>query len=261
MNLKLRNPLSVWRLFRSDVFRPSAAILTVSVLGACGTPENAGDVRDPFEAQNREVHEINRDLDRSIVRPVSQAYGTVVPEPVRRSIGNFSSNLDLPGIVLNDLLQFKLGDAVNNTGRFLFNSTVGIAGLFDPATAIGIYERDADFGETLHTWGVGEGSYVELPLLGPSTERDAVGKIFDFAANPTRAFIPGDVRSAGTAASITDRVGDRYKFSDTVDSVLYESADSYAQARLLYLQNRRYELGGVTGEPEYLDVYEDPYAQ
>ncbi|WP_235823663.1 MlaA family lipoprotein [Actibacterium lipolyticum] len=218
-------------------------------------------MRDPFEAQNRDVHEINRDLDKNIVRPVSQAYGTVVPEPVRRSVGNFSSNLDLPGFVLNDLLQLRLDDAVNNAGRFLFNSTIGLAGLFDPASTIGMYERDTDFGETLHKWGVGEGAYVELPLLGPSTERDTVGKVVDYLSNPTRAFVPVDVRNVDTVAGVADLLGDRYKFSDSVDSILYESADSYAQARLLYLQNRRYELGGVTGEPEYLDVYEDPYAQ
>lgn len=234
-------------------------LAALSVLASCGTPAGTGEFNDPYEEHNRSIHETNKDIDRAVLRPVSQAYGTTVPEPVRRGVSNFADNLDLPGMVVNDLLQLRLEDAISNTTRFFFNSTVGLAGVFDPATAIGIYERDTDFGETLHVWGAGEGAYVELPLLGPSTERDLVGKVVDLAMNPTRAFIPGEIRGAGTTAGVTARIGDRYEYSELIDSLLYESADSYAQARLLYLQNRRYELNG-SEEPQYLDPYEDPYA-
>ncbi|ALG89083.1 MULTISPECIES: MlaA family lipoprotein [Actibacterium] len=239
-----------------------AAVLAAGLLSACSSPEGAAEFHDPFEEQNREVHNANRDLDRTVVRPVSRTYGTAVPAPVRKGVSNFSSNLDLPGMVVNDLLQFRPVDAMTNAARFLFNSTVGIAGLFDPATSIHLYERDTDFGETLNVWGFGEGAYVELPLLGPSTERDAVGKIVDVALNPTRLFLPVGVRNTGTGAGIAKQIGDRYEYSDTVDSVLYESADSYAQARLLYLQNRRFELGANSeSEPDYADPYEDLYAE
>ncbi|MHC0051919.1 MlaA family lipoprotein [Actibacterium sp. D379-3] len=238
--------------------------LATAALSACGTPEGAGEFNDPYETQNREVHEANTSLDRSIVRPVSQAYGTAVPHPVRRSVGNFAGNLSLPGMVVNDLLQFRLEDAAVNTSRFLFNSTIGLAGLFDPASSIGITERSTDFGETLHVWGVGEGNYVELPIFGPSTERDAVGMIVDTAMNPVSLFLPSTERSVAAATKVAAKVGQRYQFSDSVDSILYESADSYAQARLLYLQSRRHALGGneepIYTDP-YADLYEDPYAE
>jgi phospholipid-binding lipoprotein MlaA len=163
-------------------------------------------------------------------------------------------------MVVNDLLQLKLEDAFVNSGRFLFNSTIGLAGIFDPASSIDLYARDTDSGETLHVWGVGEGAYLEVPVLGPSTERDLVGTVVDFAMNPTRVLATGDLSAANTAADIGAQVGDRYEYSDLVDEVLYESADSYAQARLLYLQNRRFELNAGE-EPEYLDPYEDLYAE
>ncbi len=239
--------------------RKIGAIVALTVLSACAAPQGQG-INDPYEAHNREVHEINKDIDRTVLRPVSRGYGSTVPAPVRGGVSRFSANLDLPGMVVNDLLQFRAEDAIVNSARFLLNSTVGLAGLFDPASDIGLYERETDFGETLHVWGVGEGAYVELPFLGPSTERDMVGKVVDVALNPTRLLFSDELRAAGTVASVADVANERYEYSETIDSVLYESADSYAQGRLLYLQNRRFELQGEA-KPTYSDPYEDPYAQ
>lgn len=234
--------------------------LAIILLGACSSATGPDGINDPYEARNREVHGANVGLDRGLVRPVSQGYGKTLPEPVRRGVGNFASNLSLPGIVVNDLLQFRLEDALNNSARFLLNSTVGLAGVLDPASAVGVEKRSTDFGETLHVWGAQEGAYVELPLLGPSTTRDAIGKVVDTVMDPLSLAIPRPERFIGTAASVADKVGDRYQYSDFVDSILYESADSYAQARLLYLQNRRFELRRGE-EPDYVDPYEDLYAQ
>jgi len=231
-------------------------------LTACSGPDGTVEIYDPYEADNREVHEVNRAIDNAFVRPVSNTYGSVVPSPVRTGISNFVSNLSLPGVVVNDLLQLRIEDALNNSGRFLFNSTIGIGGILDPSTAIGIYERKSDFGETMARWGLREGAYMELPLLGPSTERDAIGKVVDFALNPTRVLLPSDLRTANTVATIAAGANSRYRFSDTIDSILYDSADSYAQARLYYLQNRRFQLGqGTTEDADYEDLYEDPYAE
>ncbi|PTN03001.1 phospholipid-binding lipoprotein MlaA [Rhodovulum imhoffii] len=245
-------------------FLPQTARLSVTAallfLAACATSEPPGAIADPYEAQNREVHAANRAIDRQIVRPVSQGYGRIVPGAVRQGVSNFSDNLSLPGTVVNNLLQARPGEALQNTGRFLFNSTIGIAGVFDPSSSIGLYEKKADFGETLHVWGVGAGNYVELPLMGPSTERDVVGKVVDAVLNPMSLVLTPAARTAGRVAWVGEQIGERYTYSDAVDSVLYESADSYAQARSLYLQNRRHELGG--GEaPDYFDPYEDPYEQ
>ena len=237
------------------------ALVTVALLGACGDGARQGEFYDPYEEQNRAVHAENKSLDKGLVRPVANGYGKYVPDPVRRSVSNFASNLSLPGMVVNDLLQFQLDDAISNTSRFLFNSTIGLAGLFDPASSIGITERSSDFGETMHVWGVGEGHYIELPLLGPSTERDTIGMVADLALNPLNYVLPGLEAGLATGASAASTLDKRYRFTDTVDSVLYESADSYAQARLLYLQNRRFTLGdtGAGADDPYADPYADPY--
>lgn len=220
--------------------------LCVVTLAACSTggPQGASDgVDDPFEAQNRKVHAFNRGLDRALVRPAGKGYTTIVPDDIEDSVGNFAENLDRPSYVLNAILQGDLRGATVSTGRFLINSTLGFAGLFDVASDFNIDEHETDFGETLHIWGVGEGAYLELPLLGPSTQRDAVGIVVDFFSNPLRYTLDAPEENYSSIAGGASRLGDRGRFSDTIDSILYESADSYAQARLIYLQNRRFELG------------------
>lgn len=230
------------------------------VLSACGGPEVASGIYDPFETANRRTHEVNRTLDRVLLRPSSGAYGKILPEPVRNGVGNFSSNLSMPSMVLNDLLQFKLGDAIHNTARFVVNTTLGVGGVFDVATKGGIAARGSDFGETLHVWGFKEGAFVELPLLGPSTTRDTIGGVANFILDPIGQIVASKNRVGVTAVSAASSLGDRYRFTDTIDSILYESADSYAQARLFYLENRRFQLGIDAGEDDDLfDLYDEAY--
>jgi phospholipid-binding lipoprotein MlaA len=128
--------------------------------------------------------------------------------------------------------------------------------VFDPATAAGVAGDPTDFGETLHIWGVTEGNYFELPLFGPSTDRDALGKVVDIALDPLQLILP-EKTSLPLVAKVASRISDRGRYSETVDSVLYDSADSYAQARLLYLQNRRFDLGQAPSD----ESFEDPYAE
>lgn len=241
----------------------------LALLTACGPAAlPPGDsIVDADEAQNRAVHQFNLSLDRALVGPASDGYGSVVPEPVRRGVGNFASNLSQPSYIVNNLLQVRVGQASHNTLRFLVNSTIGLGGLFDPATALGLEERETDFGETLHVWGVPEGDFVMLPVFGPSTTRDTVGTVVDIALNPVRHAVPADSRPYVTGVGFLARFGDRYESRDVFDSVLYESSDSYAQLRSLYLQNRRFELGGPVlsydtaggGDEIYADPYADPY--
>jgi phospholipid-binding lipoprotein MlaA len=117
---------------------------------------------------------------------------------------------------------------------------------------------DTDFGETLHVWGAREGAYVELPVLGPSTERDTWGMVVDVFTNPLTYVLESPENYYGTVASVSSGLSNRGRYAATIDSILYDSADSYAQARSLYLQNRRFELGGSGGDA-YLDPYDDPY--
>jgi phospholipid-binding lipoprotein MlaA len=241
-------------------------LVSLAVAGCAGAPGPDG-VNDPYESTNRKVHAFNRGVDRALVGPASKGYGRVIPEPVKRVVGNVANTLDLPGDIANNLLQLRIGDAGENALRLATNLTFGVGGLFDFSSALGIHGKPTDFGETLHVWGVGEGAYVELPLAGPSTARDTVGMAVDIALNPVRLALPEKEAMAATTMKLFSRLGDRDRFSETVDSILYDSADSYAQARLLYLQNRRFELGqgtpvGAEGaDDDFIDPYEDPYAE
>ncbi len=231
------------------------------LVSACVSPAGLEDIYDPYEARNRKVHELNKALDETVLRPTSGVYSELVPEPVLIGISNFSNFLELPASVVNNLLQLNIEDAGKNSARFVVNGTVGFLGLYDAASEIGLYQDDADFGETLHVWGVGEGAYVELPIIGGSTERDTVGLVVDALFNPTTMFLPDYWKLTGTGINTLAMLGDRGRFSTTVDSVLYDSADSYSQARLFYLQSRRHELGLELADEDYFDPYEDLYGE
>jgi phospholipid-binding lipoprotein MlaA len=244
--------------------RVSPLLAVAALAQACGPAPQASGIHDPLEPMNRTVHGLNKGLDTVLLRPGAQAYG-IVPGPVRQGVSNVANTLDLPGDVANDLLQGNLQDAVSNTMRFGVNVVFGIGGLMDVATEAGIPENKTDFGETLHVWGAGEGAYVELPGFGPSTARDALGTVVDFALNPVGQITSGADATAVTAAQVLARLNDRKRYSNTVDSILYDSADSYAQARLLYLQNRRFELSkgavapgdGAVADDGFIDPYEE----
>jgi len=240
------------------------------LLAACGPAAlPPGDsIVDADEAQNRAAHDLNMTIDRRMLGPSSRRYAAAVPRPVRRGVDNFAANLAQPSYVLNNLLQFRLGEASQNTLRFVVNTTVGIGGILDPASAIGLTAEETDFGETLHIYGVPEGDFVMLPVLGPSTTRDTVGRVVDIATNPVRLMLPAPESRYVAGVRVLDRLGDRYEMDDTFDSVLYGSADSYLALRSLYLQNRRFQLGGPAlsfdaaapaGENS-ADPYSDPYA-
>jgi len=235
----------------------------LSLFAACGAPSGPSAINDPFETTNRKIHALNRGIDRALLGPVSKGYGGIIPKPVSQAVGNLAETLDLPGDIANDLLQLRIGDAAQNTLRLGTNLVFGLGGLIDTSTALGLQGKPTDFGETLHVWGVGEGAYLELPFAGPSTVRDAAGTVVDVVMNPVRLAVPKREAMAATGIKLFSRVGDRDRFSETVESILYDSADSYAQARLLYLQNRRFTLarGATATEDEIIDPYEDPYAE
>lgn len=252
--------LSLRSFSMRHLFLRLLAVGLVGALAACSPAPRATGIHDPHEASNRRTHEFNRKIDSKLLRPAGTSYAKVVPEPVVQGVGNFSSNLATPGLVVNNMLQGDAEGAFVNSWRFVLNSTIGILGLVDAAQMLGLEEHSTDFGETLHVWGAEEGAYVELPGLGPSTERDAVGKFVDLFLNPLGYILPKPERFAIPVASGLAKVGDRGRYSQLVDSVLYESADSYAQGRVTYLQNRRYKLsGGSDLDDPYSDPYGDDY--
>ncbi len=238
------------------------ALVLVPLVAACSTPgpgEAPDGIYDPNEAANRQVHAFNRRVDERFLRGAGSGYADTVPQDVQLVVTNFADTVSLPRTIVNQILQGRPGPATANTLRFALNATVGLGGLLDPASDIGLERDESDFGETLHVWGVPEGAYVELPLLGPSTERDAVGEFVDLFLDPLDYVLSKPAQRVATAAWVAAQVGERGQFGDTVDSVLYESADSYAQLRLIYLQNRRFELGdetptGAEDDPLALDT-------
>lgn len=228
-------------------------------------------VNDPHEAQNRRVHALNKALDARVIGPVARlaSGGDDAGDGpgAMDLVINAGANLSLPGKVANSLLQGRPEPAIKNFFRFAVNTTLGIGGLFDPAGRdFGLPEHDTDFGETLAVWGVPEGAYLELPVLGPSTQRDAAGKVVDLVIDPLYHVLNRDAAWAAFGLRAASKAGDRARFGDTVDSVMQDSADSYAQLRLIYLMHRRYELnqGGTDIDP-YADATAgdaiDPYAE
>jgi len=235
------------------------------LLAACGHAPVATGTNDPNEAVNRVWFQRNLALagvvsraDSAPADPASEVPAAAPRRhPFRHALGNFGANLGLPGVILNDLLQLRPDHATENTVRLLLNTTVGLGGLFDPASRLGVHGRSSDFGETLHRWGAPEGAYVVLPAFGPSTGRDALGLVVDMALDPMRLVLPsaGDY-NLSVAARLAGRFANAAEYSDLLDANVINTADPYAQARLLYLQTRRYHLG-IQAEDEIIDPYAD----
>lgn len=240
--------------------RLSQLLVLLSVLAAagCSTPPPGQSIFDPEEAANRKMHAFNKALDRHLVAPVARGYGAVVPTPVDRAVSNLANHLSIPGEIVNSTIQLNFEDVTINTIRFLTNTVFGLGGLFDFATAAGMDEDvDTDFGETLYVYGFPEGEYLELPAFGPRTEREAYGLVVDFFLDPVGTFLPSSARKVTVPLYVADKVGDRNEFDDAISGILYGSEDSYATARSIYLQNRRFKLQGGAVD---LDNLEDPYA-
>ena len=238
---------------RLSIFAVASLVMVVS---AC-SPRQGAVAGDPFERVNRGTHAFNKGLDRTILSPLSKTYTDVVPDPVENSVSNFASNLSLPGKVVNNLLQLDLSSSTRNSARFVLNSTVGLAGLFDPSKKIGLVEKDTDFGETLQGWGVAEGVYLERPVFGPSNLRDGLALFVDMLLlDPAGQILKPPVSEYRTASNMGAILQKRQIYGAQIDDVLYGSADSYAQSRLVYLQSRRFELKDIAN-----DAYMDPYAE
>lgn len=227
-------------------------------LGACATvPENQRVAHDPWEPFNRTMYTVNSGFDKATLRPLAKGYRAVTPSPVRKGFTNFFKNLSTPRSVLNNFLQGKPRQGFSETGRFLLNSTIGIGGVFDVATAGGMDEYPEDFGQTLAVWGVPDGPYVVLPFFGPKTLRGAVAVPFDMVASPLFHYDNSSVRDK---LRIMRTIDLRYRLLST-DSLLEESKNPYLTLRESYLQNREYEI--YDGEPpeeddEFFDeLFED----
>ena len=208
---------------------------------------------DPWEKLNRKVHTFNNAVDRAIAKPLAKAYVKVVPRPVRLGVGNFFNNLGQPVNIVNSLLQGKPAQAGRALGRFLLNSTVGIAGIFDPATRANIPNKSEDFGQTLGKWGWKRSRYLELPLFGPRTVRDTFGLVGDAPLSPTRYVERDRTRVFLQGLQLVDV---RTKLF-AVDAMREGATDDYALVRDAWMQRRNYQISGDDKQadddlPEYL---------
>lgn len=204
--------------------------------------------RDPYEGFNRSMFAVNEVIDKYAAKPVAQVYDNAVPLPVKASVGNFFGNAGDLWVGVNSALQGKFGDAGIDIGRLLINSTVGIFGLFDVASELGLERHDEDFGQTLAVWGVGGGGYLYWPVIGPRNVRDTVGFAVGTYADPVMYVRPVSVRNSMAALRFVDvRAG-----LLPSDKVLEEAAlDKYAYIRDAYLQRRRNQI--FDGRPPRLD--------
>jgi phospholipid-binding lipoprotein MlaA len=232
------------------------ALLAGITLTGCTANTSGAVIFDPYEKTNRKTHAFNKGLDKAILKPASDTYVAIIPKPVVTGVSNFSSNLEMPVMILNGLLQLDFEGVSKNTGRFLINSSVGFLGIFDVASSLQIYGKNTNFNETLYTYGMGEGAYTELPFFSSNTERSAAGLILNFAVNPYQGVFTGAREVIPISAKVLDLMGKRHKYADAIEGVLYDSDDSYAQSRQIYLERMRFSLEGKL-EP---GVYEDPYA-
>jgi phospholipid-binding lipoprotein MlaA len=190
---------------------------------------------DPMERLNRRIFGANRAVDRTVLDPLCRVYGRVVPDVAKRAIRGVFQNLSEPAVAVNDLLQGHGRRAGSAGGRFLINTTVGVAGVWDPARRIGLTYHHADFGQTLGKAGVGPGMYVMLPLLGPTTVRDAIGGVVDLTLQPQTWLLPV---GGWIATGATEGIATKEAYLDQIDALERSSIDFYASMRSAYLMSR-----------------------
>jgi phospholipid-binding lipoprotein MlaA len=215
-------------------------------------PEDQGMTADPYEKMNRAMFERNQRINHAIIYPVAKTYVETVPEPVRKSVSNFASNLGEPMVFANDVLQLRLGAAATTAGRFALNSTIGVGGLFDVASSQKLEKQTGDFGQTLYVWGMRKSDYLVVPVIGPTNVRDLIGTTVDFVATiPAGGWLQSGLQAsqfatqaantatvAGSIATPITKLDDVQQMQTLEDS----SLDFYTMLRSVVEQKRQAEL-------------------
>ena len=236
------------RIWRFCLF---AGLLAI-VLAGCATPPPADDpdavadfkqTNDPLEPTNRVFYAVNNGLDTVILRPIAQAYRFLLPNPVRTGIHNVLSNLGTSVLLSNDMMQSKPRRAGDTSMRFLINSTFGLVGIFDVATGWGYPEHDTDFGLTLANWGVPDGPFLFLPVLGPTGPRDVAGFAVDLVQDPfTWVGHTTALKIMNWTRFGLNAIDSRERYLDPIDQIKKTALDPYATFRSLYRQHRQGDL-------------------
>ncbi|MDX3907986.1 MAG: VacJ family lipoprotein [Pigmentiphaga sp.] len=235
-----------------------AVVLAAGLAGCAAAPEGqTADPRDPLEGFNRGVYKFNDTVDRAVLKPVAQGYVNVVPSPVRSCVRNMFNNVGDVWSAINSFLQNRAPDGLNSGFRVLLNTTMGVFGCFDLATQNGLPRNKADFGQTLGVWGVGPGPYLVLPLLGPSTVRDAGGTVVDFVGDPVAVGNIENVPVRNTLYGLR-AVNTRANLLEVGDLLDQVALDPYTFTRDAYLQRRASLIRGVKSDGNELPDYSLP---
>ncbi|HEX5207145.1 MAG TPA: VacJ family lipoprotein [Steroidobacteraceae bacterium] len=218
----------------------SISLLAIALVGCATVPPSQRNPRDPWQRFNRGTFKFNDALDRAIVKPVARTYVRVTPQLIRTGVTNFFNNLTYPDVIVNALLQGQLKPFARDTGRLVVNTTIGIGGLFDPATPMGLTLEARDFGQTFGKWGAPSGPYLVIPFLGPSDVRDAIGRVPDEFADP-RHYIKNPYWDYGLLLLYDVKArADLLPLTDMAEKTF----DPYAFERNAYLQHRDYMVSG-----------------
>jgi phospholipid-binding lipoprotein MlaA len=236
--------------------RIPALLIALLLSGCATTQQTAPSPRDPFERMNRGVYRFNDTMDRAFLKPAAKGYRAVVPPVARKGIGNALSNLAYTTTLVNNILQLKPGRAMEDLTRLIVNTTIGVAGLWDPATKMGIPRNDEDFGQTLGRWGVPSGPFIMLPFFGPSSVRDTPGLAVDMFTDGSHYIEEDKVRYSLLGLEILDLRVSLFPLDET----LAGTYDPYAFIRNAYLQRREYLVkdGAIEEEPLEDPEFEDP---
>lgn len=240
-------------------------LLMLSVAAACLAPSLAHaqtQQPDPWEGANRRLYAVHDAIDRAVLEPVARGYRAVTPEPVREGVVNILRNLRAPVTFANNLLQGEIGRAGVTAARFGVNTTVGIAGIFDPAESMGLHRREEDFGQTLAVWGASPGPYLFIPLLGPTNVRDATGRIVDIAFDPLTWANFDDEDTVRVSRGVMTGVSVRESALEAVEGVRRDSIDPYVTIRSSYALLRESAVrngeSDVQDLPEFEDINQTP---
>ncbi len=231
-----------------------AFLAMLCIMAGCATTQTSDNYanKDTLEPANRVFFDVNETLDQALIKPIAEVYVDVAPNFIRTGITNFFNNLAYLNVILNDLLQGKLNQGVSDIARFVTNSTIGIGGLFDVATSMGLEEHDEDFGQTLAVWGVDEGSYLYLPLFGPNSVRDSTDFVPSTLLNPFY-YISSAILFPVTAIKAVNKRANLLEASNIRDEA---AVDPYSFTREAYLQQREYLIhDGSPPVSGYDDVF------
>jgi len=242
----------------SPIFK---AIFVASFLlftGACATTsQNTDETYDPWEGMNRATYSFNKTFDKAIYKPIASAYLAVVPEVPRKGVSNAMRNLRDPWVFVNDILQLKFKRAGTTLGRFIVNSTIGIGGLFKASDKMGIPYHSEDFGQTMATWGVGDGPYFIIPFIGPSNGRDTAGFAAFIFADPVYIGIAkANVEGLNLTRTGVDALDARARAHKTLND-LYDDPEGYELMRSAYRQSRYYKIHDGNPPEEDGDIFDD----